>query len=469
MSQISIHEEAVAAAVKLSKNLFEQYRSHWVEDGENRGMNRPGYSAQESEAHQATVDIVRGFNVQAYQDLAGNTYIVKPGRDRYAPVLMSGSHLDAVPKGGAYDGPAGVVIAVSSIMAMEAQGIVPPQDYVAVAWRNEESTSFGGQFGVGAKLALGQLSSEFVKVAKNSVDGQSLETHMRNIDIPTLPLTHALKTNKKLLDQDTIGRLVEFHIEQGDELAEAGNQIGFVDKVRASLRFPEYIRFHGEAGHTGSLPMHKRKSAGMAMSEFIVSTSQKLGALAKTMDLVYEPSIIETPEATQTSVVKEARVKFDIRSTSKEALEKACQIVQEEAVQASHNNGCTTNALKMKVSLATPQEMSGVLRNDFVKASEKYDIPSQIMVSGANHDVCSFDQVKERELIFLRHAGGSHNPDEQLGLVGENSFVLGTTFANAIRLNTDIAMTPANDDPVRMPKTFGQTLLSYGAQKLNLY
>ena len=468
MSSIFIHNNSVQAGIDLSKDLFGKFHNHWIDESDNRGMWRPGYSKEENEAHGAIIDAAKALDVEAYQDLAGNTYIIKPGLYRKAPVVMSGSHLDAVPKGGAYDGPAGAIIAVSAIAAMNAQGIVPPQDYVAISWRNEESTWFAGQYGIGSKLATGDLSSEFLFEAKQKRTGRTLASHMDSIGLSSSDLAVALDKHGKLLPQESIGRAIEFHIEQGAELDEVGKEIGFVNKVRAALRFPDYVEFHGEAGHTGSLPMHKRKSAGMAMSEFIISTSQKLKELSLTMDLVYEPSIIEMPNANQTRVGKFARMKFDIRSVSKEALEKSCEIVKEEAIKVAKNNGCSTNAKTMKVSIATPQEMSGVLRSDFMRVADQYSMDTQVMKSGANHDICSLTEVAQRELIFLRHNGISHNPDESLGLEGEDPFKLGTSFSNAIRLQTHMAMLPTNVKMEKLGVTFGNKLQQYGAQRLNM-
>jgi beta-ureidopropionase / N-carbamoyl-L-amino-acid hydrolase len=124
---------------ECAKRLFKALHVHWRDDDDYQGMYRPGYSMQENAAIAMVIQEASRIGMRCYADLAGNVYMVFAGKDNTAPVILTGSHLDAVPQGGQYDGPAGVIGPLAMCSAMHKAGMVPPQDIVVMIIRAEES------------------------------------------------------------------------------------------------------------------------------------------------------------------------------------------------------------------------------------------------------------------------------------------------------------------------------------------
>ena len=107
----AIDINAVAGAVRGQKNaldaLFERLRADGLDEP---GVSRDPYGPGEQRAHATVTQYAQGMGLEIGGDAAANLYMTMPGRDRSAPVLVIGSHLDSVPDGGAYDGPLGVVL-----------------------------------------------------------------------------------------------------------------------------------------------------------------------------------------------------------------------------------------------------------------------------------------------------------------------------------------------------------------------
>ena len=279
--------------LEFSRQLFEKLDKHWT--GTEGGMSRPGYSPEETEAIFMLAEEAKALGAEVYRDLAGNHYFICKGEDSTKPVLMMGSHLDAVPHGGRYDGPAGVVAGMTTLKYFHDHGIVPPQDTCVVVWRNEESSGFN-QFAIGSKLAVGnQLSVDLLQRPRHKGDDLTLEDHMKLAGLDTDALRAAIESGQSLLSPDDIGCFIEAHIEQGQELALTGHSVGIVTDIRGNTRFPAGVHFLGEAGHTGSVPQHKRRDAAIAASRFVFKAVKRLKALrAKGHDIVWSVPIQST-------------------------------------------------------------------------------------------------------------------------------------------------------------------------------
>jgi N-carbamoyl-L-amino-acid hydrolase len=122
------------------------------------GYTRPSYSSLESDAHRVIAEEAEGLGLEVTRDAAMNLYARLPGRDRQAPALYVGSHLDTVPMGGAYDGTAGVAGAMALATAFAKSGEAPLTDIVVTVTRAEESVWFPVSY-IGSRSALGRLTA----------------------------------------------------------------------------------------------------------------------------------------------------------------------------------------------------------------------------------------------------------------------------------------------------------------------
>src|ERR1700752_3981832 len=107
-----------------------------------RGIVRDSYGAGEQAAHDLARSAATAIGLEVDIDPIGNLFMTLPGRDRRAPRLIIGSHLDSVPQGGNYDGAAGVVAGLCVLSALRRAQITPPCDFTVMAIRAQESAWF---------------------------------------------------------------------------------------------------------------------------------------------------------------------------------------------------------------------------------------------------------------------------------------------------------------------------------------
>src|SRR5262249_32636616 len=116
-----LHQNMPTAAViqpdlALATSLFEGL-SRATRVG--RGIVRDSYGDGEQAAHDLLRSAAETSGLEVAIDAIGNLSMTLPGRDREAPRVMIGSHLDSVPQGGNFDGAAGVVAGVCVLAALK--------------------------------------------------------------------------------------------------------------------------------------------------------------------------------------------------------------------------------------------------------------------------------------------------------------------------------------------------------------
>src|SRR5271169_1646883 len=132
-------KEAVHAQRAEMEALFEQLRLDGLDEP---GVTRDPYGSGEQRAHATVTRAAEALGLEIDHDDAANLYMTLPGRDRTAPVLVIGSHLDSVPHGGNFDGAAGVLAGLATVSALRTLGLTPERDIVVMAIRAEESVWF---------------------------------------------------------------------------------------------------------------------------------------------------------------------------------------------------------------------------------------------------------------------------------------------------------------------------------------
>src|SRR5664279_3314325 len=127
---------AIQPDLNLAATLFDAL-SRATRQG--RGIVRDSYGPGEQAAHAIIRNAAADAGLEVSVDAIGNLSMTLPGRDRSAPRILMGSHLDSVPQGGNFDGAAGVVAGVSILAAMRRAAVVPRCDVAVMGIRAEES------------------------------------------------------------------------------------------------------------------------------------------------------------------------------------------------------------------------------------------------------------------------------------------------------------------------------------------
>jgi N-carbamoyl-L-amino-acid hydrolase len=379
-----------------------------------RGIVRDSYGDGEQAAHDIVQAAGEALGLEISIDSIGNLMMTLPGKDRRAPRILIGSHLDSVPQGGNFDGAAGVVAGVCALAALQEAGFIPDYDIAVMAIRAEESSWFDVSY-LGSEGAFGRLDSACLAV-RRSDNGRTLEEMLleRGFD------PAAIRQRRRLLEPDQIRAYLELHIEQGPRLVAEGLPAAVVSGIRGCKRF-RHARCVGQYGHSGALPRSLRRDAVAATVAFLHHMEGFwLRAEEHGLDLLVTNGELYTDSAEHapSKVAGETRFVIDLRSLSRDVME----TVAAEARRAAEEIG-RAYRVTFDLGAATdspPAMMDPRLRSRLMSL---LDQPLE-MPSGAGHDAAVFAALGiPSAMIFVRNAHGSHNPEETMTL---EDFAVGT-------------------------------------------
>ena len=388
--------------LELAGSLFDAL-GHATRRG--RGIVRDSYGAGEQAAHDILRSAATNVGLEVSVDAIGNLFMTLPGRDRGAPRIIMGSHLDSVPQGGNFDGAAGVVAGVSVLSGLRRASVTPGYDLSTMAIRGEESAWFDIAY-LGSHGAFGLLDPACLAIARSD-NRQSLEGALRQQGFDPEPI----RERRRLLDPARIRAYLELHIEQGPTLVAKGLPAAVVSGVRGCKRFRN-ARCIGEYAHSGAVARPYRRDAVAATVAFLHHMEAVwLEQEATGADLVLTSGELCTDPAMHgpSKIAGETRFVLDLRSLSDATME----AVAAEARTAAARIG---SAYHVAIDLGTTSDspaapMDSRLRSRLMRLLER---PFE-MASGAGHDAAVFSKVGiPSAMIFVRNSNGSHNPDEAM-------------------------------------------------------
>jgi N-carbamoyl-L-amino-acid hydrolase len=390
--------------LQLAKRLFGQLERA---TRRGRGIVRDSYGAGEQAAHDIVRAAAEQLGLEISVDAIGNLAMTLAGKDRRAPRILIGSHLDSVPQGGNFDGAAGVVAGLSALAALRQTGFVPVCDVSVLAIRAEESSWFDVSY-LGSAGAFGLLDPACLAV-RRSDNGRTLEETLleRGFD------PEAIRQRRRLLEPRHVRAYLELHIEQGPRLMAEGLPAAVVSGIRGCKRFRN-ARCLGKYGHSGALPRSLRHDAVAATVAFLhhmeavwLREEQRGADLLVTTGELYTDAASHAPS----KVAGETRFVLDLRSVSEEVME----TVATEARSAAQRIG-DQYRVRLDLGAATdspPAMMDPRLRSCLMGLLER---PLE-MPSGAGHDAAVFAKVGiPSAMVLVRNDHGSHNPDEAMTL-----------------------------------------------------
>lgn len=410
----------------LANQLFETLRQSSF-DGV--GITRASYGTGEQMAHDLLIQTAHTLGLVITQDPALNLYMTLPGSNPQAPVVMTGSHLDSVPRGGNFDGAAGVLAGIAVLSGWIKAGYTPLASVTVMAVRAEESAWFPHSY-IGSKAAFGVLSAEALEVRRFDT-GRTLAEHLTEWG----GSGDNLIAQPAWLNSAKIGCFIELHIEQGPILEQAKQPLGIVTGICGSLRYRQAC-VRGEYAHSGATPRFHRHDAVVAVAELVTGLYQDWAELEQqghqltvtTGQLATDPQ-----QADFSKVSGEVKFCVDFRSRSLETLASIDQRLQQRIAQIAARHGVSF-ALGEQTRSA-PAQMDAALQNLLHAAAVEQHIPAMSLQSGAGHDAAMFaSQGVPSAMLFVRNAHGSHNPNESMEF---DDFAAATrVLAEALRLRS---------------------------------
>ena len=390
-----------------ARQTFDRLREH---SSDPPGVTRTSYGDGENFAHRLIAEWAEELSLEVVHDYAGNQYATLPGRDRAAPRVIMGSHMDSVRHGGNYDGATGVICGMAALHRLRRLGRKPERDLAVMAIRAEEIVWFPCHY-AGSRMAFGLLDPADYDRIRRSDSGRSLAEHMDALGFDS----GALKAGKAWLRSDDIHCYIEVHIEQGPVLLDAGLALGVVTGIRGNLRY-RYCRIDGVYSHAGGIPRRFRRDAVFSFVEFARFVEHECLRLEKAgADIVHTIGEAHTDAEHHAITKVPGRFDFtmDLRSIDNEILLDLDRALRVEAERISARRGVTIDL--GEVTNARPAVMEENLQAALHAQLERRSIPTMAIGSGGGHDCAVFaGQGVASAMLFIRNDGGSHNPAETM-------------------------------------------------------
>lgn len=405
-SSIDMH---LQAGRELADYLFDDLRKNTWKD---TGICRDAYGEGENYAHKLVAEVGERLNLIVDRDAAANTYMTLPGRDRDAPPIVIGSHLDSVSAGGNYDGLAGVVSGLAAIAILQSSGFRPRCDITVMGVRAEESMWFATSY-FGSRAALGTLDPSTLDRLTRYDTGKTLADHVASSGGNPA----ALRNGEHHFVPKNIRAFMEVHIEQGPILETDSYPIGVVTGIRGNFRYPN-ARILGEYQHCGGMPRGHRKDAVVAAAmlvEALNSLWRKFEDEGVDMAFTVGKLWTDPNQHSMTKVPGIAEFSLDVRSLDPDVLHQLKNEVTKLISRISKDTGVKFEI--GRVTNAPVGHMDQGIRDHLIAGAEKLGIKCRRIGSGASHDAAAFSAAGVPVgMIFIRNANGSHNPDEDMAL-----------------------------------------------------
>jgi N-carbamoyl-L-amino-acid hydrolase len=308
--------------------------------------------------------------------------------------LLTGSHLDSVLDGGAYDGPLGVVSALAAIDALRERGFTPSRPVGVSVFVEEEGSRFGLAC-LGSRLATGSVSWEHARELRDR-DGVFLPDAL-DADPP-------VKNGRVSGLLEGVGTFVELHVEQGRDLVDRGAAVGVASGIWPHGRYRFDIS--GEANHAGTTRMEDRIDPMLtyAMTALAANKQARLAGQRATFGRVEV-----TPNGTN-AVPSRVSAWLDARASSDDALAELVDVVQRQARERAERDGTELEVTAESVSGAVTfdPDLAALIAADH----EEGDWP--VLPTAAGHDagVLSAAGIPTAMLFVRNPTGVSHSPAE---------------------------------------------------------
>ncbi|KUL55641.1 MULTISPECIES: allantoate amidohydrolase [unclassified Streptomyces] len=364
----------------------------------------------------ADADCRAWFKQQA--DSRGLTYELDRNGNQWAwlgdpaagDAVVTGSHLDSVPDGGAYDGPLGVVSSFAALDELRSREVVFGRPLAIVNFADEEGARFGLAC-VGSRLTAGQLT---IEAAHRLTDGEGV----------TLPQAmeaagydpYGIGPDPERLAR--VGAFVELHVEQGRALDLTGDPVGIASAIWPHGRWR--YDFRGEANHAGTTRIADRRDPMLTYAETVLAARREAeltGAVATFGKVSVEPNGVN-------AIPSLVRGWLDSRAADQETLDAVITGIEKAARAYADRHGVDLDVVResftpvVEFGHALRDELGAILRGEA-------DRPVPVLGTGAGHDAGILSASIPTAMLFVRNPTGvSHSPAE---FAAEDDCVAGVT------------------------------------------
>ncbi len=335
----------------------------------------------------------RGLDVEA--DGLGNIVAWWSGANDEKAVV-TGSHLDSVLDGGAFDGPLGVVSALAAIDVLRERGFAPARPIGVGVFSEEEGSRFGLAC-LGSRLAAGAMDWTAARELRDR-DG---------VFLPDALVEAGLQPTDQAVDwglRERVGMFVELHVEQGRDLVDRGEAIGVASEIWPHGRYR--LDFAGEANHAGTTRMEDRRDPMLtyAMTALAANKQARLAGERATFGRVEV-----APNGTN-AVPSRVTAWLDARCATDEGLAELVASIERQASDRAGRDGTTLELVAESVSGAVVFDPA--LARRLAADHEGGDWPIIPTMAGHDAGILSAAGIPTAMLFVRNPTGISHSPVE---------------------------------------------------------
>jgi N-carbamoyl-L-amino-acid hydrolase len=364
----------------------------------------------EARAYIASLATTAGFHIRT--DAIGNTFIRFPGTDPSLPAVGTGSHTDAIPHAGMYDGTVGVLGGLEAMRSLKESGFTPRRSIELLVFTSEEPTRFG----------IGCIGSRLLSTTLDPTIADTLPDRLPETDrtAPQGLTLHDVRTAAGFTEHLTTVPLppryyhawVELHIEQGPLLETEDIPIGIVTNIAAPASYRYEVT--GFGGHAGALLMPDRRDALCAAAELILSVERHTlaaNAASGSSNSVATIGTATVHPGAVNSVPSRVTLMLDIRDTDVGRRDHILAALHADidSIQSRRH----VNITEQKINADVPSVSDPHILSTLEQICIKHNIPYKKMVARAYHDTSFIAPIAPVAMLFIPCRNGvSHRPDE---------------------------------------------------------
>lgn len=362
-------------------------------------VTRVVYTETDLKARAYLKSLIAEVGLSVREDALGNLFARWEGAEPTLAAVATGSHIDAIPFSGRFDGTVGVLGGLEAIRALKASGFRPHRSLDLILFTAEEPTRFGvGCFG--SRALAGTLTPGALAKLKGDDGSSVLEAaaHAGFVGNPEdirLPPGH-------------YHAFVELHIEQGPRLEAAGVPIGVVSAVAAPATL--HVTLVGAGGHAGAVLMPERRDALQAGAE-LAGVVEAAALATGAPDSVATVGVFDVYPRAVNSIPSRVFLSVDVRDIDLERRDGMVTRIRRDLGTLTRKR--QVQAEVIVVNADPPATCAPEIIQAAHAAAEAAGLAAQTLVSRAYHDTLFMARVCPVGMIFIPSKNGvSHRPDE---------------------------------------------------------
>jgi N-carbamoyl-L-amino-acid hydrolase len=361
---------------------------------EEGGNDRVAFSDYDIEAHTYLSNYLKALGLEVSVDAAGNLIALRAGKNPTLKPIAFGSHIDAVPNGGHYDGDVGVMGAIEVLETLIENEIWTEHPLELIIFSNEEGAIFGSR-AIAGKIDMATLEG---KTASGYTNREGVLRLGGNPD----------RIMEVKRSTEEVHAFLELHIEQGNILHKNKLDIGVVEGI-VGLRWWD-VEIRGKTNHAGTTPMNDRQDAMIAAAQFVLSVNEivtqmegaQVGTVGRIQAFPGAPNVI--PGKVVTSL--------ELRDLDAEKIAQLFKMISEKANQIGEDTQTSFTFIPLDATAApalTDKRVQEIIR----KKATQLGYSHKTLQSGAGHDAQDMAVITPTGMIFVPSVNGiSHAPDE---------------------------------------------------------